>query len=104
MRSSGPKSRRPGIRSGAAGSASRSPPPGRPQDRNGVGDRPGNCVVRRGLRVRENCVMKTVLFGLDGATYTVLDHLMSLGLMPNLAELCRRGSRAVLESTPIPIT
>ncbi len=48
--------------------------------------------------------MKTVLFGLDGATYTVLDHLMSLGLMPNLAELCRRGSRAVLESTPIPIT
>ncbi len=48
--------------------------------------------------------MKTVLFGLDGATYTVLDHLMSLGLMPNLADLCRRGSRAVLESTPIPIT
>ena len=29
---------------------------------------------------------------------------MSLGLMPNLADVCRRGCRAVLESTPIPIT
>jgi predicted AlkP superfamily phosphohydrolase/phosphomutase len=48
--------------------------------------------------------MKTVLFGLDGATYTVLDHLAAEGVMPNLAALYRTGSRAVLRSTPLPLT
>lgn len=48
--------------------------------------------------------MKTVLFGLDGATYTVLDHLMALGVMPNLTAFCKSGSRAVLHSTPTPLT
>jgi len=48
--------------------------------------------------------MRTVLFGLDGATYTVLDRLMSRGIMPNLKAFCESGSRAVLESTPHPIT
>jgi predicted AlkP superfamily phosphohydrolase/phosphomutase len=48
--------------------------------------------------------MKTVLFGLDGATYTVLDHLVAEGVMPNLGELYRKGCRAVLESTPLPLT
>jgi predicted AlkP superfamily phosphohydrolase/phosphomutase len=48
--------------------------------------------------------MKTVLFGLDGATYTVLDSLMDKGVMPNLREFCRSGVRANLTSTPLPIT
>src|SRR5271165_7161134 len=48
--------------------------------------------------------MKTFLFGLDGATYTVLDHLVAEGLMPHLAEVYRRGVRAPLLSTPTPIT
>jgi predicted AlkP superfamily phosphohydrolase/phosphomutase len=48
--------------------------------------------------------MKTVLFGLDGATYTVLDHLVAEGIMPNLGELYRRGCRSRLQSTPMPIT
>ena len=48
--------------------------------------------------------MKTVLFGLDGATYTVLDELVGKGLMPNLAEFQRTGARAILESTPLPLT
>jgi predicted AlkP superfamily phosphohydrolase/phosphomutase len=48
--------------------------------------------------------MKTVLFGLDGATFTVLDHLVATGVMPHLGELLRRGTRAKLESTPTPIT
>jgi predicted AlkP superfamily phosphohydrolase/phosphomutase len=48
--------------------------------------------------------MTTVLFGLDGATFTVLDHLMALGDMPHLQALLARGSRALLRSTPMPIT
>lgn len=48
--------------------------------------------------------MRTVLFGLDGATFTVLDHLMAEGLMPNLSRFCESGARAKLLSTPLPIT
>ncbi len=48
--------------------------------------------------------MKTVLFGLDGATYTVLDHLMAAGVMPHLASLASQGVRANLESTALPLT
>jgi predicted AlkP superfamily phosphohydrolase/phosphomutase len=48
--------------------------------------------------------MKTVLFGLDGATYTVLDHLVAEGVMPNLGALYRQGARATLLSTPLPLT
>lgn len=48
--------------------------------------------------------MRTVLFGLDGATYTVLDDLMAKGVMPNLKAFCARGVRAKLLSTPHPIT
>lgn len=48
--------------------------------------------------------MRTVLFGLDGATYTVLDSLMKQGVMPNLSAFCKRGARANLTSTPLPIT
>ncbi len=48
--------------------------------------------------------MKTVLFGLDGATFTVLNQLVAEGVMPHLGEFMRRGTRAVLQSTPTPIT
>lgn len=48
--------------------------------------------------------MRTVLFGLDGATYSVLDPMMDRGVMPNLKRLRERGVRCHLESTPLPIT
>ncbi len=48
--------------------------------------------------------MKTVLFGLDGATFTVLDPLVAAGVMPNLGALYARGARGRLRSTPTPIT
>jgi predicted AlkP superfamily phosphohydrolase/phosphomutase len=47
---------------------------------------------------------RTLLFGLDGATFTVLDPLMRDGTMPNLAAFAARGARADLISTPNPIT
>ena len=48
--------------------------------------------------------MRTVLFGLDGATFSVLDPLMAAGDMPHLKRLCDRGVRGTLLSTPHPIT
>ncbi|MBX7165579.1 MAG: alkaline phosphatase family protein [Pirellulales bacterium] len=48
--------------------------------------------------------MKTVLLGLDGATFTILDHLVATGVMPHLGEMYRRGARALLGSTPLPLT
>ena len=48
--------------------------------------------------------MRTVLFGLDGATFTVLDRLVDEGLMPNLKTFYTDGVRAKLLSTPLPIT
>lgn len=48
--------------------------------------------------------MRTVLFGLDGATYSVLDPLMERGVMPHLKRLRDTGVRCQLESTPLPIT
>src|SRR5215213_1305843 len=40
----------------------------------------------------------TVLIGLDGATFTVLDPLIDEGAMPFLGQLVRRGTRANLRS------
>lgn len=48
--------------------------------------------------------MKTVLIGLDGATFSIIDHLMEEGIMPFLQELTGRGTRAELLSTPNPLT
>lgn len=42
---------------------------------------------------------KVFLLGLDGATWKVLDRFMAEGLMPNLDEITRRGTRGVLNST-----
>jgi predicted AlkP superfamily phosphohydrolase/phosphomutase len=46
----------------------------------------------------------TLLIGLDGATFTVLDPYMESGVMPFLAELSGRGTRAVLRSIMPPLT
>jgi predicted AlkP superfamily phosphohydrolase/phosphomutase len=46
----------------------------------------------------------TLLIGLDGATFAVLDRLVERGVMPFLGELYRQGARAELQSTPHPLT
>ena len=48
--------------------------------------------------------MKTILFGLDGATYTILEPLMEDGIMPNLKRFRDEGAACELESTAMPIT
>lgn len=47
---------------------------------------------------------RTVLIGLDGATWDVLDALIEAGDMPRLRALLERGVRAPLRSTPHPLT
>ena len=47
---------------------------------------------------------KVVLIGLDGATFSVLDPLMSEGVMPFLRDWSAGGVRAVLRSTSHPLT
>lgn len=46
----------------------------------------------------------TILFGLDGATYTVLDDLVRRGVMPYLEKFTQTGARGVLRSTVPPLT
>ena len=46
----------------------------------------------------------TLLLGLDGATFTILDSLMESGTMPFLKGLVDRGVRAELLSTSNPLT
>jgi predicted AlkP superfamily phosphohydrolase/phosphomutase len=47
---------------------------------------------------------KTVLIGLDGATFSILDPLMAEGHMPFLQSFLSRAFRAKLLSTPNPLT
>ncbi len=47
---------------------------------------------------------RTLLIGLDGATFTVLDPYMERGVMPFLAKLSARGTRGVLRSIMPPLT
>jgi len=47
---------------------------------------------------------QTLLIGLDGASFTVLDHLMENGTMPFLKELISSGCRAELTSIVPPLT
>jgi len=42
---------------------------------------------------------KTLVLGLDGATFSVLDPLIKKGRMPTLEKLMRRGTCGILEST-----
>ncbi|MBI3654387.1 MAG: alkaline phosphatase family protein [Acidobacteria bacterium] len=46
--------------------------------------------------------MKTVIIGLDGATFDLLTPLIEAGRLPVLAELMREGSHAPLRSTLLP--
>ena len=46
----------------------------------------------------------TMLLGLDGATFSILDPLMAEGAMPFLSEFVSRGVRAELLSTALPLT
>ena len=48
--------------------------------------------------------MKTLLIGLDGATFTVLNPLLADGKMPFLKQVIERGVKASLFSTPNPLT
>jgi predicted AlkP superfamily phosphohydrolase/phosphomutase len=47
---------------------------------------------------------RVVLFGLDGATYTVLDDLVKRGVMPYLGEFMAESARGLLQSTVPPLT
>jgi predicted AlkP superfamily phosphohydrolase/phosphomutase len=49
-------------------------------------------------------VGRTLLIGLDGATWTILDPFMERGLLPNLEALTQRGTRAQLRSIMPPLT
>jgi predicted AlkP superfamily phosphohydrolase/phosphomutase len=47
---------------------------------------------------------RTLLIGLDGATFTVLDALLESGHMPFLKDIMARGAHAELASTILPLT
>jgi predicted AlkP superfamily phosphohydrolase/phosphomutase len=47
---------------------------------------------------------RTVIFGLDGATFDVLDDLVARGVMPCLGRFMAEGTRATLMSTVPPLT
>ena len=47
---------------------------------------------------------RTIVFGLDGAAFSVLDDLIARGVMPYLGRFCREGTRAALMSTEPPLT
>lgn len=48
--------------------------------------------------------MRTVIFGVDGLTFRILQPLMERGELPNFQKLCREGCQAVLESKYPPLT
>jgi predicted AlkP superfamily phosphohydrolase/phosphomutase len=47
---------------------------------------------------------QAIIFGLDGATFTVLDDLVARGIMPNLGKFQCEGARGILMSTVPPLT
>ena len=47
---------------------------------------------------------RTLILGLDGATFDVIDPLVEAGDLPNLAALIERGARGTLRSTTHPLT
>ena len=47
---------------------------------------------------------RLMILGLDGATWTVIDPLRKLGLMPNLDAILKRAAHGTLESVVPPMT
>ncbi len=47
---------------------------------------------------------KVCIIGIDGGSFTVIDHLVNQGRLPNLADVIADGSRATLMSTIPPLT
>jgi predicted AlkP superfamily phosphohydrolase/phosphomutase len=47
---------------------------------------------------------RVVIFGMDGASYTVLDDLVRRGVMPYLGRFIASGTRSILSSTVPPLT
>ena len=47
---------------------------------------------------------RLLILGLDGATWTVLDPMRRLGLMPNLDALLNRSAHGTLRSVVPPVT
>jgi predicted AlkP superfamily phosphohydrolase/phosphomutase len=54
------------------------------------------------ILTKERNMRPTVLIGLDGLTYTILDHLIDEGVMPFLRRFMADGVHAELMSTPNP--
>jgi len=48
--------------------------------------------------------IRTLIIGLDGATYDLLDPLVAEGVMPVLGEIMEQGARGILRSTIHPLT
>ncbi len=48
--------------------------------------------------------MRTVIFGVDGLTYSILHPLMERGELPNFRKVAERGCEAILESKYPPLT
>ncbi len=48
--------------------------------------------------------IRTLLLGLDGATFTILDRMVESGVMPQLGALWARGARAPLRTIVPPLT
>ena len=48
--------------------------------------------------------VRTVLIGIDGATYDLIEPLVEEGVMPEFGALMARGARAKLTSTLHPLT
>src|SRR5581483_9406827 len=53
---------------------------------------------------KDEPMTKTLLLGLDGATFSILDPLLQAGVMPHLQRFIQRGTRAELLSTTPPVT
>src|SRR5262245_4367844 len=60
--------------------------------------------ARLSLIQDESMSIRTLLIGLDGATFTILDAMMEQGVMPSLSALLARGARAPLRTIVPPLT